>query len=323
MGVEFLDHRHEALGIAMSLMRQMALRARRLAGRALGRPSPPTDPLAPFTHYREKSAACGLSGLQLFLSFDCDTDWDFEVVEALDSFLDERSIAVTYAVPGAQLERGREFYSAVAARGREFMNHGARPHAEWRQDQYVPITFYQEFSSEEVSADILRGHQIVQEVTGQTAVGFRAPHFGSFQGPDDLALIYRTIEELGYVYASTTIPEKGLHHGPAYLNGGIVELPTFGSARAPLTILDTWTHLTDRRRYALSETYYELFAETIDVLTRNEIPALLTWYGDPSHAWQQTPFMKAMDLIASRSIPTVFGRQAAALYGTVHSSSSL
>jgi hypothetical protein len=97
-----------------------------------------------------------------------------------------------------------------------------------------------------------------------------------------------------------------------------VELPTFGSARAPLTILDTWTHLTDRRRYALSGAYYELFVETLDVLTRNDIPALLTWYGDPSHAWQQAPFMKAMDLIASRGIPTVSGREAAALFGGTH-----
>ena len=304
----------------MSRIRQMASRARRLAGRMLGRPaSPPANPLAVFAHYREKAAACGLSGVTLFLSFDCDTDWDFEVVEPLDSFLAERNIAVTYAVPGAQLERGRDFYRAVAAREREFMNHGAWPHAEWRQDQdqYVPITFYQEHSPEEVSADIRRGHQIVQDVTGQTAVGFRAPHFGSFQSANDLALIYRTIEELGYAYASTTVPEKGLIHGPAYRDGGIVELPTFGSARAPLTILDTWTHLTDRRRYMLGDAYYELFVETLDVLTGNDIPALLTWYGDPSHAWQQAPFMKAMDLIASRGIPTVSGREAATRFGAM------
>jgi len=309
-----------------SRMRQMASRARRLVGHVLGRPPvSPADPLAAFERYRESATASGLSGLTLFLSFDCDTDWDFEVVEPLDSFLAERSIAVTYAVPGAQLERGRDYYKAVAARGREFLNHGARPHAEWRQDQdqYVPITFYQEMSSEQVSADIRCGHQIVQDVTGQRAVGFRAPHFGSFQGADDLALIYRTIEDLGYVYASTTVPEKGLNHGPAYRNGGIMELPTFGSARAPLNILDTWTHLTDRRRYALGETYYELFVETLDVLTHNHIPALLTWYGDPSHAWQQTAFMKAMDLIASRGIPSVSGREAATFFGAAPSAPAL
>lgn len=298
-------------------LRRMASRARGMARRALGYPQPaPPDPLAAFDLYREKAAACGLSGPTLFLSFDCDTDWDFEVVEQLDSFLAERSIKATYAVPGAQLERGRDYYKTIAERGREFMNHGAWPHAEWRedQDQYVPITFYQECSPEAVRGDIRRGHEIVRDITGQAAVGFRAPHFGGFQSADDLALIYGAIKELGYIYASTTIPEKGLSHGPVYRSSeGIVELPTFGSTRAPLTILDTWTHLTDRRRYALGDAYFELFAETVDTLGRNHIPALLTWYGDPSHAWRQAPFMKAMDMIASRGIPTVTGREAAAL----------
>jgi len=314
--MEPVDHGNEAGRMMASRLRQFASHARGIAARVMGRSVPrPPDPLAVFDHYRERAAACGLSGLTLFLSFDCDTDWDFEVVEPLDSFLAERSIAVTYAVPGAQLERGREYYKAVASRGREFMNHGAWPHAEWRQDQdqYVPITFYQNHTSDEVSADIRRGHQIVQDVTGQTPVGFRAPHFGSFQSASDLSLIYRTIAELGYLYASTTIPEQGLLHGPVYPTGGVVELPTFGSASAPLTILDTWTHLTDRRRYALGAEYFELFAETLDVLTGADIPALLTWYGDPSHAWQQAPFMKAMDLIASRGIPSVSGREAASL----------
>lgn len=260
--------------------------------------------------YFQRSSACGLRGLTLFLSFDCDTDWDIDVVAELDAFLKERNILPTYAVPGAQLQKGRAVYAALANSGREFMNHGALPHAEWRDDQYVPVTFYQEMTRDEVVADIELGHQIVTDVTGTQPRGFRAPHFGGFQDDEDLELIYRTIAKLQYAYASTTVPDKALINGPAWRVGQIMELPTSGSARFPHLILDTWTQLSDRRRYALSESYYELFAETIECFTRAGKAALLTWYGDPSHAWGQTAFLKAMDLIAERAVPSVSGSEA-------------
>src|ERR1700742_4920147 len=86
-----------------------------------------------------------------------------------------------------------------------------------------------------------------------------------------------------------------------------------GSARWPNLILDTWTQLPDRRRYALGESYYELVAETIETFERDGRNALLTWYGDPSHSWGQTAFLKAMDLIAKRGFPSVSGTEAVAL----------
>lgn len=307
---------------AVSRFRRVARWARNLAYRASSRDSDSSgQAMARLKSYGAKAAACGLDRLHLFLSFDCDTDLDFEAVMPLDAFLRERGIVPTYAVPGAQLMRGRDIYAAIAASGREFMNHGGRAHAAWKVDQYVPITFYEKMASDDVIADIEEGHRIVVDVTGQSPSGFRAPHFGCFQRDQDLGLIHRTIKRLGYSYSSTTVPDKALENGPIYRADNVVEIPVFGSARHPHLILDTWTQLTDRRCYALGESYYELFAETIDVLTRNNIPALLTWYGDPSHAWQQAPFMNAMDLIAKHAIPSLSGREVASLCSDADASS--
>ena len=78
------------------------------------------------------------------------------------------------------------------------MNHGARAHAVWQDDRYVPITFYNELDTGRIVEDVQCGHDTLTDVTGQAPIGFRAPHFGSFQSEDDLALIYRTIKPLGY-----------------------------------------------------------------------------------------------------------------------------
>lgn len=268
--------------------------------------------------YGRKARAAGFDRLYLFLSFDCDTDLDIAASADLHGFLSGLDIEMTMAVPGTQMRNGAEVYGALAAKGVEFMNHGFLPHADWSDDRYVSITFYHEMSDADVAADIRNGHETVARITGRAPNGFRAPHFGLYQEPGQLALVHRTARELGYRYCSTTIPAEGHRHGPAFDAGGIMELPTFGSVRAPTTILDSWTYLTDRRDYVLGQNYAELMIETVDTMLAEEIPGILSWYADPCHVAGQEPFLRAMRHIAAKGVPSVSGSEAAAMAGTQH-----
>lgn len=207
---------------------------------------------AMFNDYVAEARKLGLGGRpHLFLSLDCDTDLDATAANEVQDFLESLGIKATYAVPGAQLLKSPEPYQRLAERGAEFMNHGGLPHAEWSVNQWVGITFYDSMSPEAVESDIRRGHEIVTEVIGRPPMGFRAPHFGCYQKPEQIDLLHRTAASLGYHYCSTTIPSFGLKFGPAYETHGLLEIPCFGSARYPETILDSWTYLVDRKRYAL------------------------------------------------------------------------
>lgn len=273
--------------------------------------TPPND-LAVFERYAGYAASLGLSRPLLFLSFDCDTDLDPPATVEVMKLLDSLGIKATFAVPGVQLERGIDVYREIAQRC-EFMNHGHLPHAEWRDDRYVGITFYETMPVAAVEADIRNGHETVTRLTGRPPQGFRAPHFGHFKQPDQLALVHRLAHELGYGYCSTTLPEYALIHGPAPRIGKIIELPAFGSIKGPTSILDSWTHLADRKDYALAPSYAELMIETVDRLMAGNVPALLTWYADPAHVAGQEPFERAMKHLASRGIRSLSGSEAAAL----------
>lgn len=266
-----------------------------------------------FEAYRQKARAAGIDRLYLFLSFDCDTDLDIAASEELRAFLSKLGIQMTMAVPGTQLGNGAAVYGALAADGVEFINHGFLPHAAWQQDHYVSTTFYHEMTQEAVAQDMRMGHQAVLDVTGRPPAGFRAPHFGHFQEPEHLELVYAMARELGYRYCSTTSPTAAYENGPVYDVGGLVELPTSGSVRAPNTILDSWTYLTDRRDYALSEDYADLMIETVDTMLARDIPGVLSWYADPAHVIGQVPFMRAMRHMAERQIVSLTGTEAAAL----------
>lgn len=263
--------------------------------------------------YAAAARRLGLDRPHLFLSFDCDTDLDADAAEAVHAFLVSKGIKATYAVPGAQLLQSPEPYRRLAERGAEFMNHGGLPHAEWRGEQWVGITFYNEMTPEAVAADIRRGHEIVTDVIGRAPQGFRAPHFGCYQNPEQVDLLHRTAATLGYRYCSTTIPAFGLHFGPAYETHGMIEMPCFGSIRNPETILDSWTYLTDRKHYALGEQYYDLMAETVRVVLDRKIPAVFTWYADPCHVLDQPPFLRAMELLSKSGVVSVSGSELASL----------
>lgn len=262
-----------------------------------------------WTQYSRLCRAAGVDRLYLVLTFDCDTDGDIDVARELDRDLRARDIRAGYAVPSAQLRRSPDVWREVASHGAEFLNHGSRAHAELHDGQYRPVTFYERLSEAEVVADIEAGHNDVCQVIGAAPQGFRAPHFGSFQQPHQLDLVYRTLRRLGYTYASTTLPARALEEGPVIDEDGVVEIPTFGSYRHPQTLLDSWTYLTDRVQYVLGDEYGDLFVETVRTLTETGMPGLLVYYADPSHVYGQQPFARALDAIARYRVPSLLGRE--------------
>ncbi|MDO8680073.1 MAG: polysaccharide deacetylase family protein [Acidobacteriota bacterium] len=291
---------------------------RLFAGKAAAHPpsAAATDPPAAsapvanlFRHYSSLCEAAGVDKVYLVLTFDCDTDQDIAAARDLDVDLRRRGIRAGYAVPGVQLERGASTWREIRQGGAEFLNHGSQAHAEYRDDRYWPVTFYNEMSESAVLADVRRGHQTLLDVFESGPEGFRAPHFGSFQAPEQLELLYDCLRPLEYRYCSTTIPALGLSRGPVVDMRGLAELPTTGSYRYPTTLLDSWTYLTDRCDYQLSEEYFELFEETIRLLTEERLPAILTYYADPAHVLGQKPFERALDAIGAFGVPSLQGRE--------------
>lgn len=262
--------------------------------------------------YGKLARAAGIERLYLYLSFDCDTDEDAAAAAELDPWLRKLGVRTTYAVPGRQLENGASTWHRLAAAGAVFMNHGGLPHAERRDDRYHSITFYGQMADEDVVTDIEDGDRCVRRVIGAAPRGFRAPHFGLYQESAQLDLVHATARRLGYAYCSTTVPNYALKYGPVVRLGGLVEIPCFGSWRAPETILDSWTYLADQRDYRLRDEYYELFAETVERMLTRGIPGILAYYADPSHVLDQLPFLRAIELAVRRGVPSVTGDDLAA-----------
>ena len=129
-----------------------------------------------------------------------------------------------------------------------------------------PVTFYDQMSAAEVEADIRRGHETVTKVMGEAPRGFRAPHFGSFQSPNQLALIYRVVRDLGYRVL--------LDHHPTGRAGSRAAGGARRRVRAPAVWLLSGAHHHTGLRGPISKTV-RLIALAKRISSCSEIPSTI------------------------------------------------
>ncbi len=254
---------------------------------------------------QRRGRALGIDKLYLILSFDCDTGEDAEAAEQIFSWLLNRGINATFAVPGTQLEENRRLYRGLAERGASFINHGYLPHAEWRMNRYWSITWYHKMRPEEVVEDIQKGHEAIRDCLDMEAKGFRAPHFGHFQRPRHLQLQYNTLSDLEYEFSTSTIPGFAFRHGPVYNPGRLWEIPVSGSAANPFCVFDSWGHLHSPEQATLKNAYFTKFKHTLDFLSQNRFHGILNYYVDPIHVCQNEVWFKAIDYAIDMKIEFV------------------
>jgi len=253
--------------------------------------------------YARHARNLGLDQLYLILSFDCDTPEDIQAADEIHQWLKARGCNGVFAVPGAQLKEGAATYRKMAAEGVKFINHGAAPHTEWRDGRYWSITFYDRMTPAEVEADIRLGHRIMTDVLGVAPKGFRAPHFGHYQQPEQLQHIYRILESLDYEYTTTTVPRFLISHGPAYRVGKLHEIPISGTYSSPLKILDSWTNLQSPYTPEITDAYSKAFISSVKQLLRAKIPGLINYYVDPAHVAKSPFFYASLNYCLEAGIP--------------------
>jgi hypothetical protein len=261
-----------------------------------------------FSRYEMRARAAGIERLYFVVSFDCDTSEDIAAAASVHARMQALGIMPAYAVPGELLAEGAAVYRAIAASGAEFLNHGNRRHTYFDAEagRYRSCFFYDEQPLAVVEEDITAGDRAVREIIGAAPQGFRTPHFGSFQQPQHLRFLHRTLRRLGYRYSSSTSPFFALRYGPLFERDGIAEIPVSGGARRALTIIDTWTCFEDPGRALGAEDYR---SEIVGLAQRLEGGCgILNYYADPSHIANEPVFFETMAELARLAEPATFAQ---------------
>lgn len=140
-----------------------------------------------------------------------------DATSRLLEFLAERDVRGTVFVEGELAERSPELVKEVAAAGHEIGLHG------WRHVSLTTLT------PDQFRRDAARGRALLEDITGTSVTGFRAPMFSlvpeSRWATDVLA-------ELGFGYSSSVLPARNPLFGdptcparPFRWPSGLLELP--------------------------------------------------------------------------------------------------
>src|SRR5690348_4061736 len=153
------------------------------------------DPGGLIKAYQRQAMRAGLDRLYLILSFDCDRPEDIDSAWEVHSRLLDMGVCPAYAVPGELLKTGAKVYERIAATGAEFLNHGHRWHMYFDKstESYMSCFFYDELAPAVIEEDVTNGDRDVSEILGKKPLGFRTPHFGTFQTETQLRLLLRLL----------------------------------------------------------------------------------------------------------------------------------
>lgn len=249
-----------------------------------------------FRQYSSLARAAGFSRLYFILSFDCDTEEDVQCIDRLHERCVSLGVSPVYAAPGALVEKEKDAFARLAASGAEFMNHGYAMHTYFDSHlgHYVSCYFYDQLSPDEVRRDIREGDRVLRETLGIRPLGFRTPHFGSFQSRAHFELLYGTLKELGYEYSSSAMPILGFRFGPVYTRSAIREFPVSGTLTHPFSVLDSWEFYRPADGVFDGDAYFSRGAEIADYFHDRQICGILNFYADPSHVAGSEFFYRAV-----------------------------
>jgi hypothetical protein len=256
-----------------------------------------------------RARRAGLTRRHLILSFDCDTQEDIDAAVDVHARLLDVGVVPAYAVPGALLRQGADVYRRLAETGSEFLNHGGREHTyfDHEKGRYASCFFYDEIGSDRVREDIEAGHEAVREVLGVAPQGFRTPHFGTYQEPDQLRFLHSVLSDLGYRYSTSTVPEYGLRYGPAFNRFGLPEVPVSGMASAPLEVLDSWSCFAAPDRTRTPDDFRAEAMALAHALAGGG-PGVINIYADPSHVLERVEFFDAVEALRGVAEPSGYGQ---------------
>ena len=239
----------------------------------------------------------------MLLSFDSDTDKDAEDSGKLWEKLNKLKIPATFAVPGVQLENGSAIYKSLHRDGAKFINHGGAAHTAFKDGRYWSVNFYNQMSSEEVREDIRLGHAIFESVIGEAPKGFRAPHFGHFQGNEDLALVHDELANLGgYSFSTSSLSYRSRKSGPIIRMNDTLEIPVTGSYEWPTRLFDSYGHLISKEDRRVTDQYAQKLRESIEQFSKREMPAVLNYYADPSHVASNNAYFEVLEEAVERGV---------------------
>jgi peptidoglycan/xylan/chitin deacetylase (PgdA/CDA1 family) len=232
------------------------------------------------------------------ISFDCDTDRDLAAFPPLLEILGQNRVPASFAVIGSLLRENVEPYRALLAAGHEVFCHGDARHTSTDGGKYHSDLFYEELTAEQIEHEIIRSKAAIVEHLGVEPLGFRTPHFGSFQRQEQITLLYTILRKHGFRYSSSLLVWHARRQGRLFGDDTLIEFPLSATVGPPISIIDSWNMIIRDRQRGRPPRLERAFLRACREMLAAPAPMYMNVYFDPSHVFDYPPFRRMIAAIA-------------------------
>lgn len=239
--------------------------------------------------YRSKKIKYTPKNKKIVLTFDCDYKEDSIALQKILPLLKKYDVKVSFACVGKLIEQDKEIYKSLYGEGHELINH---TYTHPRNPVLAPDRRFDKISEDEQREEIVKCHNVIEDLTGEKPISFRSPHFY------DTMTEFKILDELGYRYCSSVTTSNcmlGLPYHPAkeglnkysYLMSSINQKDNFNVLMIPVEtcpvhkggIFSTYHCLRDK--IGVHQDLNEFYALWTKVLKENEYKKFVCVYFDP------------------------------------------
>lgn len=240
--------------------------------------------------------------VRLTLSFDTDAEEDIQVLPDLADLLQQHTIRASFACVGEFVERFPDTHRLLVASGHELVNHGYSIHTYRDGGGYLrPSGFFDQMAPEARRDEIVRCHEVLLRSLGYQALGFRTPHFGTFQQAGQRRELYTVLKRLGYEYSSS-VSAIELPNGGAFFAAeeGLVEFPLTTCPWHPFTPFDSWHLLAGYDPSHRPEDFAHLARWMLRLALASRGFCYINLYFDPHHVVRAEGFRSFLEEISAQ-----------------------
>lgn len=238
------------------------------------------------------------------ISFDCDFSSDVELLPNLVEQLNSFDIKSSFACIGRWIEKYPQIHKKVLDNGHEIINHTYS-----HPNSVLNDNFFNKISKKEQITEILEFEKVCKKLFDYKPVGFRTPHLGDLHGQ----FVYPLLEELGYLYSSSTILTRTKSYGLPYFpskknflmsgkpNYNVLELPIMVCPEHYFPLLDSWhCFRSSPPAHPKAEDFFRTFKKAINLITKHKV--IGTFYFDPVDVAKNKDFAESLEFLCENKV---------------------
>jgi peptidoglycan/xylan/chitin deacetylase (PgdA/CDA1 family) len=238
------------------------------------------------------------------ISFDCDMPPDIDALPKLLELLNSHNIKSSFACIGKWIEKDPRVHRNILDGGHEIINHTySHPNSVFND------ALFNKISEKEQKAEIVNFEKVCKKLLDYKPVGFRTPHLGNLHGQ----FVYPILEELGYLYSSSTTLTQTKSYGLPYFPSkenflvsgnrsySVLELPLMVCPEHYFPIFDSWhCFRSNPPAHAKAGAFFETFEKAVSMVTNHN--AVGTFYFDPADVANCKDFEDGLEFLCENKV---------------------